>query len=354
LGENISDEGLAMTGKGGLIKNTVMIFSMMAALFLGSSAGNSSNAQDEGLVSRYENELDKLSENDIDTILIAKDRFIKLFRGKDKLADEGFRLFLNYFERAIKSQPSIQVGGPLWSLLTAMANETTRSQTGMPGISLKTTDYIEAFNSVKNLEAEEIKNKFAAEYRLVQKYRACGINFQTGEGMWEFKKDYRFLLLNVLRDFTIPIKEYVRFMAEEDGIRLAEDAGWLVPRDDIRKAIARREQFIRTNSSLAETTEISLNVANLILCYLTGMDNSPAYDKEFRLLPELQESYARFVTENRDSSFYFLVEGFYQRLKKHDFHLLNEECVSFLESQAGIIPHLKWWARSLRERMKFR
>jgi len=224
----------------------------------------------------------------------------------------------------------------------------------MRGISVRTTDYIEAFKSVKSQEAEEIKNKFAAEYSLVQEYRTCGINFQTGEGMWELKKDYRFLLQNVLRDFTIPMKEYVQFMAEEDGIRLAEDGGFLVPRDDIRKAIARREQFVRENSSLTETTEISIDASRLILCYLTGIDNSPAYDKEFRLLPELQESYARFVTENRDSSFYFLVEGFYQRLKKHDFHLLNEECVSFLESQAGIIPNLKWWTRSLREQMKFR
>jgi hypothetical protein len=331
---------------------SVIIFSMMAAFFLGSSAGNAFKAQDEDLLSRYENELDKLSKNDFTTILLAKDRFIELFRGKDKLADAGFRLFLKYYEKVIALQPRIQDSSPLWNLLTAMAMETSRSQTGTPGISLTTIDYVEAFNSAKSQEAADIKKKFASEYSLVLKYRMCGINFQTGEGMWEFKKAYRFLLQNVLKDFTIPIKEYVRFMAQEDEIRLAEDAGWLVPWDDVRQAIARREEFIRKNSSLKEGVEISRDVKNLILCYLRGMDNSPAYDKNFRLLPEIQDSFARFVAENRNSSFNALVEGLYRRLKNNDFCLLNEECISFLESQAGNIPELKWWAQSLRKRIR--
>ena len=59
-----------------------------------------------------------------------------------------------------------------------------------------------------------------------------------------------------------------------------------------------------------------------LMTYLEGIDNSPIFDKwnTRKMLPEFKESYEKFLSENKDSKYYSMVEELYNKSKENDFN----------------------------------
>ena len=58
-----------------------------------------------------------------------------------------------------------------------------------------------------------------------------------------------------------------------------------------------------------------------LIIYLEGVDNSPIFDKwnTRKMKPEFKTSYEKFLSENKDSKYYPMVEELYNKSKSNDF-----------------------------------
>lgn len=154
--------------------------------------------------------------------------------------------------------------------------------------------------------------------------------------------------------------EYIAFRSREDRQRLAEDAGFVVGWEDMRRRLIRWEDFERHYPNLPETrTEVKPEVIRTVGWYLFGIDNSPAYDrwpvpgpKTVRLDAKLRASYARFIEENRTSAFHAVIAGIYGILRRHNFSP-DAELFAFLRGHLTDPEHRRrvdWLERRLAER----
>ena len=156
------------------------------------------------------------------------------------------------------------------------------------------------------------------------------MTFIWGEGDWYLKEDPDFLL-SVSSNLKGEYQEFTRFMGEESKQRLAQDAALTVSWDELRQRIIRWENFAKNHPDLPETERIiKPQLRRMMQWYLIGIDNTRAYDYDdtyggtAKINAELLKSYENFIRENTDSSYFPLIQGVYDILKKYDFKCRRE------------------------------
>jgi len=192
-------------------------------------------------------------------------------------------------------------------------------------------------------QEDELKNNIKKNYgealKELYEYRKCGLNFMWGEGDWYLKEDMDFLATfsSVLKG---DIRDFIIFYSEENKIIIIQDAALIISWDELRETIIRLENFIKSHPDLPETeTEIKRRFHFLAQWYITGDGNDPGYVlRTGNIRPELKKSYEHFLKENTGSSYYPLVKGIYDILKKNDF-TRDKELKVFLKDNGIEVSH---------------
>jgi hypothetical protein len=143
------------------------------------------------------------------------------------------------------------------------------------------------------------------------------------EGDWYLAPDADWLA-RAVRGVPCRLADFLAFLSAESRQVVAEDASLRVSWDDLRVRIARWAAFARANAGLPEVAaEVRPHMASLFRIYLCPLlDNSPEYDRGTQaLVPALQASYRRFVTENRDVEGHAFVEGLLAQLTAERYQL---------------------------------
>ncbi len=283
--------------------------------------------QEHNDVAEFKNFLEKSDKSQKEMISMAKDEFLKKFSSpENKDVDKAFRIFRKFYREVIRKCDHIfykkRDSQELLHKISVIIGYTHENP-------------LSAFERIDNVSSKEIKTKYGSTLKELYEYRNCGINFIQSEGDWYLKEDTEFLV-EILSDFgSSELREYLLFRVSEDKERLGEDAGLLISWEDLRKRIIRWEQFTHAYPNLLETEkEIKPKLHKLLILYLTGIDNTPAYDlwKSGEIKFTLRKSYETFLKENNISSYYALINSVYNILKKHRFKI-NEELILFLHNQ---------------------
>jgi hypothetical protein len=266
-------------------------------------------------VQSYKKLLDNLDTSKVESILTATAELINSFKGtSSSQSDEALHLFLDYYSKSINK---IKKG--------FIQNE----------------DFQHVLNVTRGLDTPlllEARDKYAASYETLQKYKACGIGFEgLDEGGCDLREDPDFVI-KLASNFTSDYATFVKFYADETRASLGMDASLNIDWDDLRKKIVRFEAFAKQYKQLPEVdAQIKPMLSNMLSIYIEGMDNTPAYRLgcqtcKGEIDPELKQSYSTFIKENKNSEYYDLIQGAYNNLAKHDFKF-NKDLVSFIESK---------------------
>ena len=100
-----------------------------------------------------------------------------------------------------------------------------------------------------------------------------------------------------------------------------QDAGLMVPPDTLREYIISLEKFVEQYPDFVLIGDVKDVLDSYLMTYLEGIDNSPIFDKwdTRKMLPEFKASYEKFLSENKDSKYYPMVEELYNKAKSNDF-----------------------------------
>lgn len=188
----------------------------------------------------------------------------------------------------------------------------------------------------KTLEA-----KYGNALKNLREFRKCGIRFSFSEGDWYAVKDFEFLS-DAVAFLKGDYHDYLVFCAREKKKQIAEDGGLLISWDELRQKIIRYETFAVNHPNLPETDEeIRHELSRLFCFYLTGIDNTMAYDlypgntsepkKTGAINPELRASYQIFLDKNKDSSFYPIIAKVWDILNRNNFSFCKE-LITYLNS----------------------
>jgi hypothetical protein len=247
----------------------------------------------------------KLDPASLDSILTAREYFMKEFAKDQKNADEAMHVFMRFHGSVrLHYEPQFQ------------AEFETKLEYG------------------PNFEEPEI---FLESSTIRQKLKKYGFNFWTSEGFLGLSPDYGFYV-DMLKNIESKQKDY--FVLQATETQASGDAALYITWEELRKRIIARENFAKTHP---DESQESLDLAGIMFnWYLTGMNNTPIYDsvkKPWKLLRELKNSYEVFLSTNTDSSFYPVLKQVYEIHARHNFEI-TREFVDFLQNKGmSVLDH---------------
>lgn len=287
------------------------------------AASSATQKSDNAEYAAYTTFLSKLDSSSPSSIIQAKTELLLRFRGKqDESANDAFRAFSKFYSDTIAGlDGGVSSNTHLQEVLSKIADVTHLDFNLFP-----------AFDKLDTASAREIKKKYAPALKELHQYTNAGLNFGSAEGMWYLTSDPDFLK-EAASVTTGDFKEYLRFNAEECKQRIAEDAGILIPWDELRKKIIREEDFAIQHPSLPEVEkELKGSISWMMNVYLAGIENSSIDNYGVQLTPEVKNSYETYLKENTSSQYYNVVKDVYAIWTKNSFKT-SRELVDYLKEK---------------------
>ncbi|MGE0086937.1 MAG: hypothetical protein AB7S75_21240 [Desulfococcaceae bacterium] len=288
----------------------VTVFFLLLISLAGRAFGIDSQPFDN--MTKYRNALQKLKTSQKESIIAAKEEFYKSFPKNDKYAQDGFRVFTEFYDKIIQESSEQFFSKEKFLHFLSEFYETADGTYSSP---------LQGFDKMEPERKEIVRKQYAGELEEYTRYAKCGIKISPdGEGGWYLREDFDFLC-DILRDYPVDINQYLLFMKKSSKQDVVMDGGLVIPWDELRKRIISFEEFARKYPKLQETkTKIQPELKWLLYIYLAGVDNSPVFDWESeKMNPELKISYETFLKENKNSAWHSSIAQMYQIHQKHQF-----------------------------------
>ena len=281
-----------------------------------------------------------------ESILVARDELLKYLSGSDRCgedvscAQKVFEAFCKFYVRIIAAgNAPLEENRAAQDLLMVLGGGgLERPLTRIEG------DRATALRKASAETRPTLRQLFA--------YRDCGLDFTQGEGIWYLRPDPDWIIALAAHLPAGEYRDYIIFDAHESRERLEEDGGFQVPRDTLRLKLVRWDTFIRTHPNVARTEKLRVSADRIAGWYIVGLPNTQAFESSSPseprvLVPELRESFARFLAANQDCSYYPLISGLWKQVKASNFRP-TEAVVAYLEKQTASSPELRRWVADLR------
>ena len=102
--------------------------------------------------------------------------------------------------------------------------------------------------------------------------------------------------------------------------KLTNDAGLTIAPDELREYIIYLEKFKEKYPDFVDIDGVDLVIKGYLDVYLMGLDNTRVFIFwEKRMNPEFKSSYEKFLSENKNSKYYPMVEELYNKAKENNF-----------------------------------
>jgi hypothetical protein len=332
----------------GQVPVAVFVLTWLSVGALAASAGADSEDQTASLVPEYAAFVRALPP-DPASVVRARDELVARYAASSvDSAEAAFRVFWAFHTRTLRA-----------SLVLTPATDKLLERI-CPGARYCPDKTIQAFRDRPAAPAPGGKPGAARPQGIeaLHAYRAAGFVFRSSEGMWYLAPDAAFLSAVAAQLPLGELADWVRFWAAEEPQLITEDAGLMVSWEAVRKRIGRWETFARLHPSLPERREeIEPHARALVALYLFGVDNTPAYDADyqvrplrFQIVPELLESYERFLRENRGSVFHGAILAVVGQLTATRGQL-TPEVIAVLRGRLTD-PYFTNWIRRLERRLQ--
>ena len=150
-------------------------------------------------------------------------------------------------------------------------------------------------------------------------YKNNWVKISCIEGSCFYAVNTEYFLQKYGKYLSSAYQEWLKFTLKRENVM--QDGGLIIPADKLREYIIFLEKFVEQNPDFILTTDAKDFLESYLMIYLEGLDNSPIFDKwnTKKLQPEFKNSYEKFLSENKNSKFYPMVEELYNKAKEKDF-----------------------------------
>ena len=150
-------------------------------------------------------------------------------------------------------------------------------------------------------------------------YRNNWVKVLYVEGCYIYAVNSEYLLEKYGKYLSPAYNEWLQFIFKRESVM--QDGGLMVPPDTLREYIISLEKFVEQYPDFVLIGDAKDILDSYLMTYLEGIDNSPIFDKwnTRKMLPEYKASYEKFLSENKDSKYYPMVEELYNKAKSNDF-----------------------------------
>ena len=150
-------------------------------------------------------------------------------------------------------------------------------------------------------------------------YKDNWVKLPCVEGSYFYAVNSGYLQKKYGKYLSPAYNEWLKFILKRESVM--QDGGLTVPPDTLREYIISLEKFIKQYPEFVLIDDAQDFLESYLMTYLEGIDNSPIFDKwnTQKMLPEFKSSYEKFLSENKDSKYYPMVEELYNKAKENDF-----------------------------------
>ncbi|HYK87457.1 MAG TPA: hypothetical protein VE398_01710, partial [Acidobacteriota bacterium] len=298
-----------------------------------SAAQSEREVRTDSPVRQFENSLRNLDLSRKQSILAARQEFLKTYSAvRPEVQADAFRLFLAFYRDAIRiCDDEFCRREDLQRVLRLVADETGSYDSPLSALAKSSSP-----------AASELKTNYHRELKQLEEYRECGMDFRNSEGDWYLNEDLDFLL-NLAASLSGEYRDYMLFHIEESRQRIVEDAALLISWEDLGRRIAHWERFAVCHPSLPETrTVIGPGIQTMMSWYLLGLDNTRAYDfsNKGAIDSKLYQSYGTFLERNSQSRYFELLSRVHASLKESQCRM-NQKLLDMLKSAGYRDSHLE-------------
>ena len=175
------------------------------------------------------------------------------------------------------------------------------------------TKFIEATDVLNEKYAENIDTNDSY-------YKNNWVKLSFVEGTYFYAVNSEYMRDKYGKYLSPAYNEWLKFILKRESVM--QDGGLMVPPDTLREYIIFLEKFVEQNPEFILISDAKDILESYLMTYLEGIDNSPIFDKwnTRKMLPEFKTSYEKFLSENKDSKYYPMVEELYNKSKANDFN----------------------------------
>lgn len=241
---------------------------------------NKTNIQEANRFRVYKNTLIKLSDTNLNSSVKAQDILLNylLSTNNQDYKDKAFEDYRIKFFKIIRN-----------------------SSISYNGVNFDDCDYFPDEKKTKELEKH---------------FKKMGLILTSMEGCFYVEEDNNFTIQNFGKFLSPSWREYFALRVKENN-RFVNDGSLIISWDELRQRIIYWEDFIKKYPRFPENNEIKAKLADYVEVYIDGPDGYN--NQNGNLIPELKQSYEKFLKNNKASKFYPTIESWYLLLKKNKF-----------------------------------
>jgi hypothetical protein len=282
-----------------------------AVMLIVAMTGNGRTPQSPDL-QQYRRLLAGLDPSTPECLTTARQALVTRFTPGHPDGEQALRAFRQYYLARMKEQNAVFETPRVGELLvgTVMASG-PRVDSLMP---------LEALARLKGPLGDDLRHRYASEVELLRRTLRWPFELDESEGFWFLNADAAWLA-QPARQIACPLGDLLIFLSGERPTRVVDDASLRLTWAELGERIVRWDRFARTHADLPETSaDVTPTLKGYLFCYLCGLDNSQAYDRNTHALdPALRASYERFVAKSRDWSAWAYVDGLVKLLGQQGF-----------------------------------
>ena len=213
-------------------------------------------------------------------------------------------VFVNPVQKYYKDNLEQEVSKFISNAKSSQNNDLEFSKLQMKFI--KATDVL----NEKYIENIDIKDSY---------YKNNWVKMPCVEGSYFYSVNSEYLLNNYGKYLSPAYREWLKFIIKREAVM--QDGGLIVPPDTLREYIISIEKFVERYPDFVLISDAKDYLNSYLMTYLEGIDNSPIFDKwnTKKMLPEFKSSYEKFLSVNKDSKYYSMVEELYNKSKENNF-----------------------------------
>ncbi len=150
-------------------------------------------------------------------------------------------------------------------------------------------------------------------------YQNNWVKISCIEGIYFYSVNSEYLQEKFGKYLSPAYNEWLKFTVKRETVM--QDGGLSIPTDKLREYIIFLEKFTEQYPEFVLINDVKDILESYLMTYLEGIDNSPIFDKwnTRKMKPEFKTSYEKFLSENKDSKYYPMVEELYNKSRENDF-----------------------------------
>ena len=170
---------------------------------------------------------------------------------------------------------------------------------------------------------EEVANELDLDDVQDNYYKTSWIKIWAEEGNPYYDLNRQYLAKKYEKYISPAYYEWLNHL--DKTAKLTNDAALTITPDELREYIVYLEKFKEKYPDFVDINGVNLILNGYLEIYLMGLDNTRVFiDWENKMNPEFKSSYEKFLSENKDSKYYNMVEELYNKAKENNFKCDNK------------------------------